>query len=68
MNNPWSGVLIMAGLFMQSTWVALCGLLGVLSATAAGIIMNFDKNLIKAGILGYNGILVGLALATFRGR
>jgi len=58
----------MIGLFVQSPWVALCGLLGVTCATAVGILLSFDKNLVQKGILGYNGVLVGLALATFHGR
>ena len=64
-NNPLSGLLILLALFIQSPWVGWMSLLGVVSSTVTAIALNLDRNNIRNGIYGYNGILVGAALATF---
>ena len=64
-NNPLSGLLILLALFIQSPWVGLMSLLGVVSSTVTAIALNLDRDTIRNGIFGYNGILVGAALATF---
>lgn len=64
-NNPLSGLLILLALFIQSPWVGLMSIVGVISSTVAAIALKLDKDTIRNGIFGYNGILVGAALATF---
>ena len=71
-NNPLSGLLILVALFIQSPWVGWMGLLGVVSSTfmaiatlAEGIALKLDRDNIRNGIFGYDGLLVGAALATF---
>ena len=64
-NNPLSGLLILLALFIQSPWVGLMSLLGVISSTVAAIALKLDRDTIRNGIFGYNGILVGAAIATF---
>lgn len=64
-NNPVSGLLILVGLFIQSPWVAIMGLVGVVASTLTAVWMKLDRDTIRNGIFGYNGILVGAALATF---
>lgn len=64
-NNPLSGILILAGMFVQSTRVAVHGVVAVVSGNLAGMLMGFDKSLLACGLFGYNSFLVGLALATF---
>ena len=41
------------------------GLLGLVTATLAAMWLRVDAEGLAAGLYGYNGILVGLALATF---
>jgi urea transporter len=41
------------------------GILGLVVSTGTALVMGFNENLYRIGIFGYNGILVGLALATF---
>jgi len=65
LNNPLSGLLILAALFIQSPWVAIMGLVAVVSSTLTAVWMKLDRDSIRNGIFGYNGILVGAALATF---
>ncbi len=45
--------------------VLLAGVLGVVASTLTAIWLKADKTALMAGLYGYNGVLVGLALATF---
>lgn len=64
-NNPVSGLLIGVALFIQSPWMAAMALLGGVASTLTAIWLKLDRDAIRNGIFGYNGILVGAALATF---
>lgn len=64
-NNPFSGLLILLALFIQSPWIGWMSLLGVVSSTVTAIALKLNRDNIRNGIYGYNGILVGAALATF---
>ena len=64
-NNPISGLLILVGLFLQSTRVAVHGLIGLVAGNAFALVLGFDKGLVASGLFGYNPVLVGLAIATF---
>lgn len=64
-NNPISGVLILLALWIQSPWVGAMGLLGVVASTLMALLLKLDRGTIRNGIFGYNGLLVGAALATF---
>lgn len=64
-NNPISGLLILAGMFVQSTRVAVHGIIAIVAGNLAGVLMGFDKSFLSCGLFGYNSFLVGLALATF---
>uniref|UniRef100_UPI00358E19FD LOW QUALITY PROTEIN: urea transporter 2-like n=1 Tax=Myxine glutinosa TaxID=7769 RepID=UPI00358E19FD len=62
-NNPLSGVIIIIGLIVQQTFLALVGYLGVVSSTFAALILQLNRTNIKAGLYGYNGLLVGILMA-----
>jgi urea transporter len=64
-NNPISGLLILIALFIQSSWVGTMSIAGVMASTLAAIALNLDRTSLRNGIFGYNGILVGAALANF---
>ncbi|XP_034048756.1 urea transporter 2-like isoform X2 [Thalassophryne amazonica] len=64
-NNPVSGLLITAGLFLQNPWWALNGLLGTLISTVSAVVLGQNRAAISAGLFGYNGTLVGTLLAVF---
>uniref|UniRef100_A0A3B4WUU3 Urea transporter 2-like n=1 Tax=Seriola lalandi dorsalis TaxID=1841481 RepID=A0A3B4WUU3_SERLL len=64
-NNPLSGLLITAGLFLQNPWWALNGLLGTLVSTVSAILLGQSREAISAGLYGYNGALVGILMAAF---
>ncbi|EED88444.1 urea transporter, partial [Thalassiosira pseudonana CCMP1335] len=64
-NNPLSGLLILIAMFIQSTRVAVHGVIALVAGNLAGVLMGFDKSFLSCGLFGYNSFLVGLALATF---
>ncbi len=69
-NNPITGALFLAAIVWGSfaggvPEVAVGGLLGLVTATLTALWLRVDQDGLAAGLYGYNGILVGLALPTF---
>ena len=65
MNNPVTGLLILIAMFVQSTRIAIHGIIALVCGTAAALFLGFDVGLARSGLFGYNAFLVGLAIATF---
>ena len=69
-DNPLTGALFLAAIAWGSyaagvPQVALCGVLAIVVATLTAQWLRVDQASLRAGLYGYNGVLVGLALATF---
>jgi urea transporter len=69
-NNPLSGALFLAAVGWGSyaagaPHVAIGGLVALVVATLTARWFHIDEKSYAAGLYGFNGILVGLALATF---
>lgn len=64
-NNPLSGLIILLALFFNSAVYGAICIFGVVVATATAILLKADKGLIRDGLFGFNGALVGLALVAF---
>jgi urea transporter len=64
-NNPLTGLLFLVGIFVNSFKLGGAGLLGLAASTLAAYLLGADRALIRAGLFGFNGILVGIALAFF---
>ena len=69
-DNPLSGALFLAAIGWGSyaagaPRVAIAGLLAVVVATLTAQWLRVDEAPLRSGLYGYNGVLVGLALATF---
>ena len=64
-NNPLTGLLFLVGIFVNSFKLGGAGLLGLAASTLAAYLLGTDRALIRAGLFGFNGILVGIALAFF---
>ncbi len=69
-NNPITGLLFLAAIAWGSyaagvPRVAIAGVLAVVVANLTAQWLNADRASLYSGLYGYNGILVGLALATF---
>ena len=66
LNSPVTGLVIVIALYVQSVAVATYGMLGLVSSTGTAWLLGMDSGLLHSGLFGYNGILVGLCLATFQ--
>jgi urea transporter len=64
-NNPITGLLFLVGIFYNSYQLGIAGVIGLLSSTLAAIVLAADRNLVRAGLFGYNGVLTGIAIAFF---
>lgn len=64
-NNPWTGAVILAAIFVNS-WIygTLC-FFGALLATVTAIVVGADRGAIRAGLHGFNGALVAIALDAY---
>ena len=58
------GLLVMAATFVVPS-VGLIGLLGVALAAALSLLLGFDRESVRAGVLGYNALLVFLMVGAF---
>ncbi|NWT48537.1 UT2 protein, partial [Chroicocephalus maculipennis] len=64
-NNPLSGLIVVAGFLVQNPWWTLTGCLGTVVSTLTALVLGQDRSAIAAGLYGYNGVLVGLLMAVF---
>jgi solute carrier family 14 (urea transporter) len=53
-NNPFSGLLILLALFIQSPWVGVMGLVGVVASTLTAVLLKLDRGSLRNGIFGFN--------------
>ena len=63
-NNPLAGLLIMSACCFPSAIVGAHGALGLTGAVTAAFALGLDRQARASGLFGYNGLLVGMALAT----
>ncbi len=69
-NNPLTGLFFLAAIVWGAVatgqpFVAIAGVLALVVATAAPPLLSVDDADWRAGLYGFNGVLTGLALATF---
>ncbi len=69
-DNPLTGLLFLAAIAWGSLAagaprIVLAGALAVVTATLTALWLRVERPALNAGLYGYNGVLVGLALATF---
>lgn len=69
-NNPLTGLLFfiaifLGGFFENIPQIGIACLLGTVVATLTAYISKLDVKSLRAGLYGYNGCLVGVALPTF---
>jgi urea transporter len=64
-NNPLTGLLFVVGIFVNSLKFGGVALLGVAASTLAAHLLGADRGLIRNGLFGFNGVLVGIGLAFF---
>jgi len=64
-NSPLAGALILIALSIQSGWLFLMAMLGLVTSTLTSQSMGLDAAARQNGLYGYNGLLIGAAFATF---
>ncbi|HWJ76208.1 MAG TPA: urea transporter [Kaistia sp.] len=69
-DNPLTGLFFLLAIIWGAgatgqPFVAIGGVLGLLAATATALALGVDRVAWRAGLFGFNGVLTGLALATF---
>lgn len=64
-ENPITGLFFLGGIFYTSPRLGVAGLIGLVASTATALWLGASDNDLRRGLHGYNGFLVGLALATF---
>jgi len=72
MNNPVTGAFILAAMFVapirgDRIWLGVAGVIGVAVSTLTAHALGLDRGAIRAGLFGFNGVLVGAGLALFLG-
>ena len=65
MNSPVTGLAILIAMFVGEAWLGFAGVLGVVVSTLAAIVIGMDRGAIRAGLFGFNGVLVGAGLSLF---
>lgn len=64
-NNSYAGLLFLVGIFYNSTLFGLAVLVGTSVSTATAMLLTVDRSLVRAGLFGFNGALVAIALLYF---
>jgi urea transporter len=52
-------------MFVAEAWLGFAGALGLVVSTLSAILIGMDRGAIRAGLFGFNGILVGAGLSLF---
>ncbi|MGH9480488.1 MAG: urea transporter [Terriglobales bacterium] len=64
-NSVWSGLLFLLGIFYSSWVYGIAVLVGTVASTLTGMLFRADPARVRDGLYGFNGALVGVALALF---
>jgi urea transporter len=64
-NSPITGLFFLAGLFVGGWQFGIYGLLGTTASTLTARWLGVPASAVQAGVYGYNGTLVGVALAFY---
>jgi len=63
-NRKWFGALILAA-SMVNPLLGVSALLGLLASNSLAVLLHFDREKIRIGMYGFNGILFGAALTFY---
>ncbi len=65
LNNPLTGLLLLIALALQSPALAVLTLVGIVAANGTALVLRWERGPLRDGIYGFNGALVGSAIAVF---
>eukprot|EP00053_Salpingoeca_punica_P018641 m.183565 g.183565 ORF g.183565 m.183565 type:complete len:1283 (-) comp17476_c0_seq4:480-4328(-) len=66
MNTPVTGLAVLIAAIVNSRYLAFMGVLGLVFSTLFAHAIGVERGIIRAGIYGYNGYLVGTCLPLFQ--
>ena len=64
-NNSYTGLIFLIGIFYNSMLFGCAALLGATASTATAILLGIERAQVRAGLFGFNGALVAIALLYF---
>ncbi|TAM79454.1 MAG: urea transporter [Acidobacteria bacterium] len=64
-NNSFAGLFFWAGIFYSSRLCGFAVILGAAVSTLFALLLGIDRRTVRAGLFGFNGALIAVALATF---
>ncbi len=64
-NNSYTGLLFLLGIFYNSRLFGGAVLLGTAASTATAVLLGVSRSHVRAGLFGFNGALVAIALLYF---
>lgn len=62
-NNPITGAIAIGALFASSAWYACMACFGLVFSTSTAYLLGVNRAAWQGGLFGYNGFLIGAALA-----
>ena len=65
MNNPVTGLAILIAMALAEGWLAVAGVIGLVASTLTALVLGLDRAAVRAGLYGFNGVLVGAAMSLF---
>lgn len=64
-NNSYTGLFFLIGIFYNSILFGWAALFGAIASTATATLLGVDRAHLRAGLFGFNGALVAIALLYF---
>lgn len=64
-NNAFAGAIFLVGIFVNSTLFGVAAIVGAVASTATAYALRVDRVRVRAGLYGFNGTLVAVALTYF---
>ncbi|WP_434581766.1 urea transporter [Carbonactinospora thermoautotrophica] len=64
-NNWLTGLIILGAIFYNSWVYGVACLVGTVTSTVTAVLLKADRNMVKAGLFGFNGALLGIGLNAF---
>lgn len=64
-NNSYAGLFFLIGIFYNSVLFGSAVLVGAAASTATAVLLGSDRASVRAGLFGFNGSLVAIALLYF---
>lgn len=64
-NNWLTGLIFLVGIFFNSWIYGIVCLLGTLVSTLTALALRADRTLIRSGLFGFNGALIGIGLNAY---